>query len=153
RQDAFVFGDAVPDLHRGVAEARAAPLLAAMLDLAALGDDDQGIAAAVAALADALVLHAVRPEAVGQGGIVARELEEDAVDAVLYVSRQSQLVAVGIAERRRLTQSLAGDLQADDARRRQHRQGIARVVHLQDRAVHVVAMLLHAAAQLADMVV
>ena len=50
-------------------------------------------------------------------------------------------------------ESLACDLEADDARGRRRRQRGARMVHLQDRAVHVMAVLLHAAAQLAHVIV
>ena len=63
RQDAVVLGEAIPHLHGHVAVARPAPFRAA-LDPAALGDHDQRIAAAVAALARALELHGVGPEAV-----------------------------------------------------------------------------------------
>ena len=50
-------------------------------------------------------------------------------------------------------EAVARDLEADDAGRRRRGQGIARMVHLEDRAVHVMAMLLHAAAHLAHVVV
>ena len=92
-----VFGDAVPDLHRHVAIARPAPFRAA-LDLALLGNHDQRIAAAIAAVAHPLELHGVGPEPIMRGGVVDLEQDGDALDAVFALGHQRHLVAVRIGQ-------------------------------------------------------
>jgi hypothetical protein len=123
-----------------------------MLDLALLGEHDQGIAAAIAALAEPLVLHGVRPEAVVRGGSLTRAGSAmPSTPSWPFGTSVTLLPSDRPAPRRR--QTLARDHAADDARRRDRRQRDRAMVHLQDRAVHVMAVLLHAAADLAHVVV
>src|SRR5204862_7319261 len=88
-ENPLVLGNAIEHLDRGVAISRSAPLRAARLDLALLGDDDQGIAAAIAAPVHPLVLHGFGPEAVMRGAIVDPQQDRDSLDAVMAPGHES----------------------------------------------------------------
>src|SRR6185436_6739337 len=97
-----------------VAIARPAPLRAAMLDLALLGDHDERVAAAIAALADSLVLHRLGPETIVRSGLVDPQQDGDAVDTVVPLGHQRHLVAVGIGQRLWRSEAIPRDQQPDD---------------------------------------
>jgi hypothetical protein len=68
------------------------------------------------------------------------------------VGHQHHTIAIGVSERLCGGKAISGDAQFHDRRRRRRRQRIARMVHFQDRAIHVVAMLMYSAADLADVI-
>ena len=88
----------------------------------------------------------------GGGQIADRDFNADPHHAGMTVGHQVNQVAVRVPQALHFGQSVPYDQQPAVTRGRQLRQGIAGMVDLQDRAVHVVAQLVHAAAQLAHMI-
>src|SRR5262245_59696738 len=78
--------------------------------------------------------------------------DANAHDTLGPVGHQHHAIAVGVGEGLCCGEASSGDAQFHDCRRRRGRQGIASMVHFQDRTIHMVAMLLYPAARLADVI-